>query len=84
MPLLKAPTKQKTITLPVRLDGEVRVMLDRYAQFIDASPSYVVSEALKLLFKRDQEFKRWLGQHAKTGGQEQNEEAALAKAASQT
>jgi len=44
----------------------------------------VVSEALKLLFKRDQEFKRWLGPHAKTGGQEQNEEAALAKAASQT
>jgi len=56
--------------------------LNRYAQFIDASPSYVVSEALKLLFKRDQEFKRWLGQHAKSGGQ--NEEAALAKAGSQT
>ncbi len=50
MALLKAPTKQKTITLPVRLDGEVRVMLDRYAQFIEANPSYVVSEALKLLF----------------------------------
>ncbi len=84
MALLKAPTKQKTITLPVRLDGEVRVMLDRYAQFIEANPSYVVSEALKLLFKRDQEFKRWLGQHTKTGGQEQNEGAVLTKAASQT
>ena len=84
MALLKAPTKQKTITLPVRLDGEVRVMLDRYAQFIEANPSYVVSEALKLLFKRDQEFKRWLGQNAKTGGQEQNDGVTLAKAASQT
>ena len=82
MALLKAPTKQKTTSLQVRLEEDVRVSLNRYAQFIDASPSYVVSEALKLLFKRDQEFKRWLGQHAKSGGQ--NEEAALAKAASQT
>jgi predicted transcriptional regulator len=80
--LLKAPTKQKTTSLQVRLEEDVRVSLNKYAQFIDASPSYVVSEALKLLFKRDQEFKRWLGQHAKSGGQ--NEEAALAKAASQT
>jgi len=80
--LLKAPTKQKTTSLQVRLEEDVRVSLNRYAQFIEASPSYVVSEALKLLFKRDQEFKRWLGQHAMSGGQ--NEEAALAKAASQT
>ena len=84
MALLKTPTKQKTTSLQVRLEEDVRVSLTRYAQFIDASPSYVVSEALKLLFKRDQEFKRWLGQHSKTGGQEQKEEAALAKAASQT
>jgi len=82
--LLKAPTKQKTTSIQVRLEESVRVSLTRYSQFIDASPSYVVSEALKLLFKRDQEFKRWLGQHAKTGSKEQNEEAALAKAASQT
>jgi predicted transcriptional regulator len=82
--LLKAPTKQKTATLQVRLEEEVRITLNRYAQFIDANPSYVVSEALKLLFKRDQEFKRWLGQHMKTGGQDQQEGAVLAKAASQT
>jgi len=43
----------------------------------------VVSEALKLLFKRDQEFKRWLSQHTKNEGQGQNDEGALAKAASQ-
>jgi predicted transcriptional regulator len=82
--LLKAPTKQKTITLQVRLEEDVRVTLNRYAQFINANPSYVVSEALKLLFKKDPEFKRWLSQHTKTGGQEQNEGADLAKAASQT
>jgi hypothetical protein len=64
LPLLKPPSKQpKTTTLQVRLEEEVRHHLDRYAEFIGANASYVVSEALKLLFKRDDEFKRWLGEH---------------------
>lgn len=37
-------------------------MLDRYAEFIAATPSYVVCEALKLLFKKDSDFRCWLGQ----------------------
>ena len=84
MALVKAPTKQKTTTLQIRLEYDVRVKLDKYAEFIHANSSYVVSEALKLLFKRDQEFKRWLFQFAKSGGQKQNEDGGLAKAASQT
>lgn len=66
MALLKAPSKQpKTTTLQVRLEEEVRHNLDRYAEFIDANPSYVVSEALILLFRKDEEFKRWAGQRSK-------------------
>ena len=84
MALLKAPTNKKTTTLQIRLEEDVRTTLNSYAQFLDANPSYVVSEALKLLFKRDQEFKRWLSQQTKSEGQEQNEEAGLTKAASQT
>jgi predicted transcriptional regulator len=80
--LLKAPTKQKTTTVQVRLDDDVRTILNMYAKFLEANPSYVVSEALKLLFKRDQEFKRWLSQHAKNDSQEQSEGAAFAKASS--
>ena len=72
MALLKAPSKRpKTTTLQVRLEEEVRHNLDRYSEFIDANPSYVVSEALKLLFKKDDEFKRWLGQHTNNHNQEQ-------------
>jgi predicted transcriptional regulator len=72
MALLKAPSKQpKTSTLQVRLEEEVRHNLDRYAEFIDANPSYVVSEALKLLFKKDGEFKRWACQHANGDSTEQ-------------
>jgi hypothetical protein len=65
--LLKAPSKQpKTTNLQVRLEEEVRRNLDRYAEFLDANPSYVVSEALKLLFRKDGEFKRWADAHPTT------------------
>jgi predicted transcriptional regulator len=80
--LLKAPSKQpKTTTLQVRLEEEVRHNLDRYAEFIDANPSYVVSEALKLLFRKDEEFKRWLGHHTNQHNQEQIQGEALTKTA---
>jgi predicted transcriptional regulator len=80
--LLKAPSKRpKTTTLQVRLEEEVRHNLDRYAEFIAANASYVVSEALKLLFRKDEEFKRWLGQHASNHSQEQNQGEALTKTA---
>ena len=81
MALLKAPSKQpKITTLQVRLEEEVRHNLDRYAEFIDANASYVVSEALKL-FRKDEEFKHWLGQHANNHDQEQIQGKALTKTA---
>ena len=82
MALLKAPSKQpKTTTLQVRLEEEVRHNLDKYAEFIDANASYVVSEALKLLFKKDDEFKRWAGQHANRDSKEQSQGEAPTKTA---
>ncbi len=67
MPLLKAPPKKpKTASLQVRVEEDVRLRLEEYAEFIDSSPSYVVTEALKLLFKKDEEFKSWLAQHPTT------------------
>ena len=67
MSLVKPPPKKpKTASLQVRIDHRVRQKLDLYAQFIESAPSYVVAEALKLLFQRDAEFKRWAGQHTNT------------------
>jgi predicted transcriptional regulator len=80
MALLKAPSKQpKTTNLQVRLEEEVRRNLDKYAEFIDANASYVVSEALKMLFRKDDDFKRWVGQHANGQNQEQIQGEALTK-----
>jgi len=78
MALLKAPVRQpKTTTIQVRLEEEVRQNLDRYADFIDASSSYVVSEALKFLFRKDGEFKCWAGPH----NHDQNQGETLTKTA---
>ena len=82
MALLKAPSKQpKTTTLQVRLEEGVRNNLDKYAEFIDANASYVVSEALKLLFRKDDEFKRWLGEHPNNINQQQIRGDVLTKTA---
>jgi predicted transcriptional regulator len=68
MAILKAPAKPpKNETLQIRIEEGVRSKLQRYAEFIGSSETYVVSEALKLLFKRDEEFKTWLDQRGHSG-----------------
>jgi predicted transcriptional regulator len=80
MAIIKAPPKQpKTITIQARVEESVKAQLDRYAEFIDSSTSYVITEALKLLFKRDDEFKAWLGRHTNNGNHEKPEGGGLTK-----
>src|SRR5208282_1938905 len=66
MAVLKAPPKQpKTTVVQLRLDEEAKTKLAKYAEFLDCSPSYVVTEALKLVCQKDKQFQSWLsGQHA--------------------
>jgi predicted transcriptional regulator len=66
MAVLKAPPKQpKTTVVQLRLDEEAKLKLTKYAEFLDSSPSYVVTEALKLVYSKDKEFQSWLAsQHA--------------------
>jgi hypothetical protein len=72
--LLKAPSKQpKTPALQLQMEEDVRLNLDEYAEFIHANRSYVVSEALKLLFKKDAAFHLWLGQHTNPNSNQQNQ-----------
>jgi hypothetical protein len=63
MAILKSPAKlPKNGTVQLRVEEEIKTKLHKYAEFIDSSESYVVSEALKLLFRKDDEFKVWLEQ----------------------
>ena len=69
MPVLKAPPKQpKTTVVQLRLDDQARMRLTKYAEFLECSPSYVVSEVLKLLYRKDKQFRTWLsGRQANKG-----------------
>jgi predicted transcriptional regulator len=82
MAIIKAPPKQpKSVTIHARVEESVKTQLDQYAKFIDSTPSYLITEALKVLFKRDDEFKAWLGQHANRQNSQQNQGEALRKTA---
>ncbi len=64
MPILKAPPIQpKNETLQLRVSQDLKFRLMCYAEFIRASASYVVSEALERLFRRDIEFQESLVTH---------------------
>jgi len=78
MAILKSPPKPpKNEILQIRIDEHVRSRLAKYAEFIDSSESYVVSEALKLVFKKDNEFRNWLQDANHNGDKEDNEGGSL-------
>jgi predicted DNA-binding protein len=61
--LKSQPKQPESAAIQIRVEEEVKLRLDKYAEFIDSSAAYVVTEALKLLFNKDVEFKSWLAQH---------------------
>ncbi|MGH9739227.1 MAG: hypothetical protein ACRD4X_11675 [Candidatus Acidiferrales bacterium] len=74
MPILKAPPKQaKNESLQLRVSTEFKLQLQHYSEFLGATPSYVVIEALNRLFERDRDFKAWLEQHTNTVCEPQTE-----------
>jgi predicted transcriptional regulator len=79
--ILKSPPKQpKAVTIQARVEESVKTQLELYAEFIDASPSYVITEALKLLFRKDEDFRDWVGQHSNNHNNEKAKGDVLAKA----
>lgn len=73
MAIMKSPPKPpKNETLQIRVEEHVRSKLAKYAEFIDSSGSYVVSEALKLVFKKDPEFRSWLEHQNHNDGEKEN------------
>ena len=62
-----------------RVEESVKAQLDQYAKFIDSTPSYVITEALKVLFRRDDDFKAWLVRHTNDKNPERTQGEALTK-----
>lgn len=85
MSILKAPPKHpKTVTVQARVEESAKTQLERYAELIDASPSYVITDALKLLFRKDDDFRRRADQHTDDRNNGKAKGDVLAKAVYQT
>jgi hypothetical protein len=77
MPILKSPPKLiRNATIQVRVEEEVDLKLRKYAEFIDATPAFVVAESLKMLFNKGVEFREWLAKHGAKPGATQAEKPA--------
>ncbi|MHB8527492.1 MAG: hypothetical protein ACYDD2_15255 [Candidatus Acidiferrales bacterium] len=61
MSIIKKPaTPPEIVTLEVRIEQPLIAMLDRYGEFIGSTRDHIVTSAVRLVFKKDYEFKRWL------------------------
>ena len=61
MSIIKKPAAPpKIVTIEVQLEEPLLTTLKAYCEFIDSTPDHVVATALRLVFKKDYEFKRWL------------------------
>lgn len=61
MPIIKKPAMPpEIVTLEIEIEQPLVDLLDRYAEFIGSDRNHVAVSAVRLIFKRDYEFKRWL------------------------
>ena len=61
MPFIPRQVKQPTrIAITCKLPQQVATLLKCYAEFLDSSQEYVVTETLQLAFLKDREFQTWL------------------------
>ncbi|MGH9739700.1 MAG: hypothetical protein ACRD4X_14115, partial [Candidatus Acidiferrales bacterium] len=63
------PKQAKNESLQLRVSTEFMLRLQHYSEFLGATPSYVVIEALNRLFEKDRDFKAWLEQHTNAVGE---------------
>lgn len=63
MSIIKKPEVPPEIDiLEIQVERPLIQMLDRYAEFIGSDRNHVIVSAIRVVFKRDYDFKRWLRQ----------------------
>jgi hypothetical protein len=76
MPIIKKPAvPPEIVTLEVRIEQPLIEMLDRYAEFIGSTRDHIVTSAVRLVFKKDYDFKRWLREQLGTQKTKRNSDA---------
>jgi len=70
MPIIKKPAPPpEIVTRQIHLETPLLATLDSYANFIDSTPDHVIASALRLVFKKDHDFRRWLRAQKTSPGQ---------------
>ncbi len=60
MPLIPAPpAAPDRDPVPLRLERELHTQLRDYAEFLGSTKEYIVSEALRRVFRHDKDFLAW-------------------------
>jgi hypothetical protein len=61
MPFIPRQVKPPVrMAITCKVPEEIAALLKHYAEFLESSQEYIVAETLRLAFRRDQEFHRWL------------------------
>lgn len=61
MSIIRKPAAPpKIVSIEFQLEEPLLTTLKAYCEFIDSTPDHVIPTALRLVFKKDYEFKRWL------------------------
>jgi hypothetical protein len=61
MPFIPRQVKPPArIPITCKVPEEVATLLKRYAEFLDSTQEYIVTETLRVAFSRDKEFQAWL------------------------
>lgn len=70
MPIIKKPAPPPEILRrEIHLEMPLLTTLDSYAGFIDSTADHVIASALRLVFKKDHDFRRWLRAQKPSPGQ---------------
>jgi hypothetical protein len=61
MPFIPRQVKPPSrLAVTCKLPQELATLLKLYAEFLESSQEYVVTETLRVAFRRDKEFQTWL------------------------
>jgi hypothetical protein len=61
MPLIRRQPKPPVrIAITCKVPEDIAALLKRYAEFLDSTQEYIVTESLRLAFTRDKDFQAWL------------------------
>ena len=61
MPFIPRQAKPPArIAITCKVPEDLATLLKRYAEFLDSTQEYIVTETLRLAFTKDKEFQTWL------------------------